>query len=380
MRKTYLFAPGPTPVPERVLARMSESKIHHRTPIFSTIFKRVIDGLKPLFGTSNTPLVFASSGTGAMEGAVANFLSRSSRALVVVGGKFGQRWSQILSAYGIEHETIDVEWGHAVDPDDVRQRLKSKNFDALFMQACETSTATRHPIEVIGRIIKEEFPDILFVVDGITSVGVERMEADNWGVDILVAGSQKAFMLPPGLSMASVSEKAWRYNERSDLPRYYFDWAKERKSIEEKGQSAYTPAVSLILGLDEVLLMLKEEGLDNVFKRHKKLATATRVAGEKIGLRLLSNSPADGVSAFVVPEGIDGTDVVKGMRKRGFIIAGGQERLKGKIFRISHMGYVNEYDMLCVLFALEQTLQELGFTVEPGDATGAFSNAFMKNL
>lgn len=372
MEKHHLFSPGPTPVPPNVLREMSRPIIHHRTKEFEDVLSGVIEDLKYVFQTQNDVVILASSGTGGMEGAVSNFLSKGDKALVVRGGKFGERWTEICEAYGVQAENIDVEWGKAVDPQMIANILKdNNNIRAVFTQACETSTGVAHDIEAIARIVSS-YPDTLLVVDAITALAVYEIPTDKWGLDVVVTGSQKALMLPPGLAFVSVSKKAWEFYEKSDLPKFYFDLKKEKESLKEK-QSAYTPAISLIMGLGEALSDIRKEGLENVFKRHTKLAKATRVAMEALGLELFAKeSPSNSVTAVKVPKGVDGTLITKTLSKDyGITIAGGQSQLKGKIFRVSHMGFVDSLDMLMVISAIEVVLKRLGYDVPLGKGVEA---------
>lgn len=372
MKKHYLFAPGPTPVPPNVLQEMSRSMIHHRTPEFEEILGQVIDDLKYVFQTQNDVIVLASTGTGGMEAAVSNFLSTGDKVIVVRSGKFGERWTELCECYGVHAENIDVEWGKAVDPEIIAKMLKNDNtFRAIYLQACETSTGVTHDIEKIAGIVRN-YPDTIIVVDAITALGVYDIPTDKWGLDVVVTGSQKALMLPPGLAVVSVSPKAWGFYERSNLPKYYFDLRKESNSLKKK-QSAYTPAVSLIFGLKEALSMIREEGLENVFKRHDRLAKATRAAMGAIGLELYAeDNPSNSVTAVKVPEGVDGSLITKILSKDyGITIAGGQSQAKGKIFRVSHMGYVESFDMLLVISAIEVVLKRLGYDVPLGKGVGA---------
>jgi aspartate aminotransferase-like enzyme len=372
MKKHYLFAPGPTPVPPNVLQEMSRSMIHHRTPEFEEILEQVINDLKYVFQTQNDVIVLASTGTGGMEAAVSNFLSTGDKVIVVRSGKFGERWTELCECYGVHPENIDVEWGKAVDPEIIAKMLKNDNaFRAVYLQACETSTGVTHDIEKIAGIVRN-YPDTIIVVDAITALGVYDIPTDKWGIDVVVTGSQKALMLPPGLAVVSVSPKAWGFYERSNLPKYYFDLRKESNSLKKK-QSAYTPAVSLIFGLKEALSMIREEGLENVFKRHDRLAKATRAAMGAIGLELFAgDNPSNSVTAVKVPEGVDGSLITKILSKDyGITIAGGQSQAKGKIFRVSHMGYVESFDMLLVISAIEVVLKRLGYDVPLGKGVEA---------
>lgn len=366
MEKTYLFAPGPTPVPPEVISAMTMPIIHHRTPQFRTLFKGVLEDLKYVFQTQQPVIVLASSGTGAMEAAVSNLLSPGDEVLVVRGGKFGERWAEICEAYGITPVNIDVEWGKAVDPGIVEEAFKAHpKVKALMWQASETSTGVKHPTRELAALCQRY--GALSVVDGITAIGVFDVPMDEWGLDVVVSGSQKAFMLPPGLAFISMSEKAWEMVQYGKCPRYYFNLAKERKS-QEKGDGAYTPAVPMVMGLRASLDLIKKEGLREVFARHALLAKATRESMKALGLELLApESPSDAVTAVKVPVGVDGGAIVSMLRdKYGVTIAGGQSQLKGKIFRLSHMGYVSKADMLLVIGMVEVVLKKLGYSVDLG--------------
>jgi aspartate aminotransferase-like enzyme len=311
-----------------------------------------------------------------MDAAVCNFLRTGDKAVVIRGGKFGERWGKICQAYGIECVFVDVEWGKSVEPQAVADAIeKNPGVRAVYATASETSTATKHDIEPIAKIVKAK-DDIILCVDAVTAVGVYDVPMDRWGLDVVCVGSQKALMLPPGLAVVAVSDKAWKANERSNLPRFYLDLMRERKS-QEKGESAFTPAISLVVGLRESLRMLKEETLEGVFHRHERLAKATRAATGGLGLELLSSSPVNSVTGIRVPNGIDGTAVVKQMRTRyGITIAGGQDHLKGKIVRIAHIGYFSEFDIITAISGLEMTLQDLGFGIRPGAGVAAAQATF----
>ena len=357
VRKYTLFTPGPAEVPPRVLRALSEPIIHHRSPDFREIFYDVREKFKKLFFTKQDVVVLASSGTGAMECAVANFFSKGDKVVVVNAGKFGERWGQICRAYGLEVHEIAVEWGNAVDPDDVRAALKkNEKVKGVFIQGCETSTGVEHPIKEIAKIVREEREDdTLFVVDGITAVGVFEVRMDDWGIDVLLTGSQKALMVPPGLAMISASERALKFMEKSDLPKYYFDFKKELES-QKDGETAYTPSIALIRALRESLSMIvDEEGLENVFERHKRLASILRAMVEGMGLKIFARRPAPGLTTIEV-EGAE--ELRKRMRELGAWVAGGQSKLKGKIIRIAHMGYYTEGDMIFVGNILKHVLEE----------------------
>jgi aspartate aminotransferase-like enzyme len=374
--KEYLLTAGPTPVPERVLLAMARPILYHRAPAFTDCLKEVQEGLKWLIQTKQLPIILAGSGTIGMDAAVCNFLRTGDKAIVIRGGKFGERWGKICQAYGIECVFIDVEWGKSVEPKAVAEAIeKNPGVRAVYATASETSTATKHDLEPIAKIVKAK-DDILLCVDAVTAVGVYDVPMDRWGLDVVCVGSQKALMLPPGLAVVAVSDKAWKANERSNLPRFYLDLMRERKS-QEKGETAFTPAISLVVGLRESLRMLKEETLEGVFHRHERLAKATRAATGGLGLELLSSSPVNSVTGIRVPNGIDGTAVVKQMRTRyGITIAGGQDHLKGKIVRIAHIGYFSEFDIITAISGLEMTLQDLGFSIRPGAGVAAAQATF----
>ncbi len=380
MSKDHLLTPGPTPVPPEVLLAMARPVVHHRAPVYETILQEVRDGLKYLFQTRNEVLIFASSGTGAMEGAVTNILSPGDKALVVEGGKFGERWTQICRAYGVKTEVLSVEWGKAADPRAVGRALDlDPGIRAVFTQATETSTGVLHPVREIAGIVSSR-PKTMLVVDGISHVGAVELPMDEWNLDVVVGASQKALMLPPGLSFAALSERAWRWVEKSTLPKFYFDFLKERKNL-VKNQNAYTPAISLIVGLGRSLEMIKQEGLENIFARTSRLAAAVREAVIALGLDLYSPGAfSDAVTAVLAPPGVDAQKVVKILReKHNFTVAGGQDQAKGKIFRISHMGFVDSSDTLAVIAALESILPELGHVVEPGKGVKAAAEVLAGN-
>jgi aspartate aminotransferase-like enzyme len=372
MLKKQLFSPGPTPVPERVLLAMAGPVMHHRDPAYEELFQEVREGLQYVFQTKNEVLVFASSGTGAMEGAVCNTLSRGDEVLVVRGGKFGERWGEICEAYGVNFTPIDVPWGKAVDPLAIEKALDVQPaIKAVFVQASETSTGAMHPIKEIADIVKKRDATIL-VVDAISGLGVFDLPMDKWGLDVVISGSQKAFMLPPGLAFAALSPKAWGFVEKSTLPKFYFNFKAEAASV-QKNQSQFTPAISLVVGLREALRMFKEEGLENVFKRHEQLARATREATTALGLELLApESPSNALTAIKAPEGVDGKKLKKNFEDMyGLIIAGGQSQLKGKIIRIAHIGYFQPLDIIQAVSTLELVLKDMGYPVELGKGVRA---------
>lgn len=364
--KYRLYAPGPTPVPEDVLTEMAKPIWHHRTPAFEKVIEEVREGLKWIFQTKEEVLILAASGSGAMEGSVVNTFSKGDRALVIDGGKFGERWWKICKAHGIEYDVIKVEWGQAVAASQIEEKLKNTKYRAVFVQASETSTGVEHPIKAIADIVKKH-DETLLVVDGITAVGVINLPMDEWGIDILVSGSQKAFQLPPGLAFAAVSKKAWAAIEKSDLPKFYFNFKTELKNILQN-TTAWTPAVSLIQGLRIVLQNMKKEGLENLFKRHDTMARMIREAAKAIGLKLFApEAPSTAVSAIWGPEGMDSGQIVKILRNDfNMTIAGGQDDAKGKIFRIGHLGYYDQMDMVTVWSAIEMALTKMGYKFELG--------------
>jgi aspartate aminotransferase-like enzyme len=379
MEKKYLFSPGPTMLPPEVLLKMAEPIMHHREPEFEKIYAEIREGMKYLFQTKNEVLIFTSSGTGAMEGAVSNLLSKGDKAIVIRGGKFGERWGEICKAYGIEFIPIDVEWGKAVDPRKIKELLESDpSIRAVYTQASETSTGVKHPIQAIADLVKR-YEDKVIVVDAITGIGVFNIPTDAWGLDVVISGSQKALMLPPGLSFATLSDKAWKLTEKSALPKYYFDFKKELKNT-KKNQSSYTPAISLFVGLKETLHMIRKEGLEAVFRRHEKLAEATRQAVKALGLELYApDSPSSAVTAVKIPEKIDGEKLKDLFFERfGITVAEGQDRAKGKIIRIAHLGYYERLDMVMVISALEMLLKEMGYPFELGTGVKAAEEILMK--
>ncbi len=369
--KRYLFTPGPAPVPPEVLLEIARPVIHHRTPEFSAVLDRARERLKPLFGTREEVLLLASTGTGAMEAAVINLLAPGEAAIFVNGGKFGERWGRLLAAHGMIGHEVPVEWGRAVRPEQVEEALKAHpEARAVFVQASETSTCTVHPVAQIASITRRR--DVMLIVDGITSVGVFEQKMDEWGVDALVTGSQKALMLPPGLGMIALSKRGWERAAKLKTPRFYFDLSRELKSQLDH-TTAYTASVSLVIGLNKALEMIEAETLPRVFARHQLMAEAVRAVAPALGLKVLSpDNPAPGVTGLLVPAGIDGSKLVRHMRDAlGVSVQGGQDQMKGKLVRIGHMGYVSPFDMLVAVSALEITLAELGHRFTSGAGVAA---------
>lgn len=375
--KKRLFTPGPTPVPEGVLLAMAQPIIHHRNPEFIEIFSRVNENLKYLFQTKQDVYTLTSSGTGAMEAAVANMLSSGEKAIFVNGGKFGERWGQICKAYGVETIEVKVEWGRAVTPEEIESQLKKHpDVKAVFVTHSETSTGVFTDVRTLAKVIHEN-SDAVIVVDGITSVGAHEMYMDDWEIDVLITGSQKGLMIPPGLSFIALSEKAWDMAERSNLPKYYFSLKKARSAL-KNGDTPWTPAIALIVALDVALKMIREEGLENIWRRHKKLSLAVREGCKAIGLNLFGEPPSHAVTAVYFPDGINKKEFQKILKyKYGITVASGQEHLKDKIFRISHLGYYDEMDIVGVISAIEMALRDVGFNkFNPGDGVRAVQRVF----
>lgn len=376
--KKYLFSPGPTMLPPEILLRMAEPIMHHREPEFSRILAEIRENLKYLFQTKKEVLIFTSSGTGAMDGAVSNLLSKGDTALVVRGGKFGDRWEEICEAYGVKVKAIDVPWGEAVDPGAVADALKADgSIRAVYTTASETSTGVKHPVRELADITRRH-KETVIVVDAITGIGVFDLPMDEWGIDVLVTGSQKALMLPPGLSFAALSDKAWRLAERSDLPKYYFNFKKELAKL-QGNDTSFTPAITLVIGLRDSLRMIREEGLEALFARHERLAEATRAAVKALGLELYAErSPSNAVTAVKVPETIGAKELKSQFYERfGITVAGGQDQAKGKIIRIAHLGYYDRLDIVMVVSALEMLLKEMGHSFELGSGIRAAEEVLM---
>ncbi len=372
--KYRLLSPGPTPVPERVLTAMANPIWHHRTPAFEATFQKCREGLAWLYQTKQDVLTLSCSGTGAFEAAFQSLLSPGDTVITIAGGKFGERWGLMAKAFGMNAVVVDCPWGEAVSVDVVKTALEN-NPDARAVVVCasETSTGVRHPYEKIAALVKDK-PKTLMMVDAITALGVWDISPERDGIDVLVTGSQKALMLPPGLAFVSLSDKAWALADEAKAPRYYFDLKKEKKN-QQKNQTSYTPAVSLIEGLFESLKMMQEEGLPAMFARHERLARATRAGVQALGLELFSKAPADSVTSVLQPASLKPDAVYKGLMNRANLtIAGGQDAVKGKIFRIAHLGYYDELDIITVLAATEIVLRQEGYTAfTPGAGVGAAS-------
>ncbi|MCK4994567.1 MAG: alanine--glyoxylate aminotransferase family protein [Candidatus Omnitrophica bacterium] len=378
MKKNRILTPGPTPVPQEVLLSMAKPTIHHRTAQFRKIFKEVNDNLKYVFKTQNDIFTLSSSGTGAMEAAVVNLLSPGDTAICVGGGKFAERWSEICKTYSIKTIAIDVEWGNVVSPTEIEKTLdENKQIKVVFTTLSETSTGVLTDIKKIAQITGKR--DVVIVTDAISALGGEELETDAWGVDVVVSGSQKGLMSPPGLAFCSVSPKAWKLVAVSKSPRYYFDFRIAKKAL-DKGDTAFTPAITLCIGLNTALKMIKEETLENVIQRQGRLAAALRRAMQALGLELFASIPANVVTSVCLPKGIDG-DVLVAMMQNvyGVTIAGGQAHLKGKIIRIGSMGHMNEFDIITGISALELVLCKMGYKFEHGVGVGAAQKELLKS-
>jgi aspartate aminotransferase-like enzyme len=378
MLKRYLLAPGPTPVPSDVLLAMAAPIIHHRSPDFVPVIDSAKKGLQWLYQTKNDVLIICSTGTGGMVGTVNNFFNRDDKVLVINGGKFGERWTNICRAYGLNVEEIVVEWGYAVKPEVVEEKLKKdKDIKGVFVQASETSTGVYHDIKALASVVKK-YSDTLFVVDAISALVAHDLRTDEWGIDVMIGGSQKGVMLPPGLAFVSVSDKAWARAETSKLPKFYFNFRKERANL-AKNQTNFTSPVTLIIGLNESLRMLRAEGLENVFRRHATLANATRKAVQAIGLEIYPReSPSNSVTAIMSPPGIDGQAIYKDLREKyGITAAGGQDKAKGKIFRIAHLGYSDRFDIITAIAGIEMVLKGMGHPVKLGTGVAVAQELLM---
>ena len=378
MLKRYLLAPGPTPIPPDVLLAMAAPIIHHRSPDFLPVLDSAKKGLQWLYQTKNDVLILCSTGTGGMVGAVNNFFNSGDRVLVINGGKFGERWTKICKTYGMKVEEIKVEWGYAVKPAIVEERLKkNQDIKGVFVQASETSTGVYHDIKTLASVVKK-YDDTLFIVDAISALVAHDLRTDEWGIDVMVGGSQKGVMLPPGIAFVSVSEKAWTRAETSRLPRFYFNFKKERENL-AKNQTNFTSPVTLIIGLNESLKMLQAEGLKNIFKRHERLAGAMRKAVQALGLELYSKeSHSNSVTAIIAPPKLDGQAIYKNLREKyGITAAGGQGKVKGKIFRIAHLGYTDRFDVITAIAGIEMVLKGMGHPVKLGTGVAAAQELLM---
>ncbi|HEX4274687.1 MAG TPA: alanine--glyoxylate aminotransferase family protein [Bryobacteraceae bacterium] len=362
IRKQRLLTPGPTPLYPPALHAMMASDVHHRTEEFRNIYKSALADLKEVYGTAGDVLMFAASGTGAMDASVSNLFSPGDKVIVGTAGKFGERWVEIARSYGLDANVLKAEYGDVVTPDRIESALKAEPATkGVFIQASETSTGAEHDIQTIAGIVKKT--DAIFVVDAITGLGTMPLDIDGWGLDVLIGGSQKAFMIPPGLAFLSVSAKAWKHADTATLPHYYFSLKKEKKSA-DANDSSWTPATSLILALGEALTYIKKVGVPNLIENAQLLARATREACQEMGLEVFAKRPGSSVTAVKAPAGMDSKVIVKGFKERfGAIIANGQGTMQGQIFRMAHLGYFDFADMFGIIAGLELILRANGHRI-----------------
>jgi aspartate aminotransferase-like enzyme len=355
---------------------MMASDIHHRTPDFIKLYPVVLADLKEVYGTKGDVLITVSSGTGGLEASISNFFSEGDTIIIASAGKFGERWVELAKAYRLNAVVLTAEYGSVVAPERIEQALRENpSAKGVAFQASETSTGAAHDVRAIGEIVKKT--DALCIVDAITGLGTMTLDIDNWGLDLVVGGSQKAFMIPPGLAFISVSEKAWARNATATLPRFYFDLKREKK-MADKGESAWTPNVSLILALAESLKYIKTLGMSNLIANAQMLAKATRSASTALGLELFAPTcPSSSVTAIRAPKGKDSSEIVKGFRSQfGSVIANGQGSMKGQIFRIAHLGYFDFADLFAVIAELELLLHSKGVAIELGQGVAAVQKVY----
>jgi len=373
LRKTRLFTPGPTPLLPAAQVAMASAGMHHRTAEFRSLFTRTLADLKEFIGTRNDVVLLASSGTGAMEASVSNLTSPGDQVLVLSAGKFGERWRDLTQAYSCQVELVSAAYGQTLSSAQIREKL-TPGVRAVYVQATESSTGVRHDVEAIAGLVRARAPEALLVVDAITGLGTTRLEVDGWGIDVIIGGSQKALMIPPGLAYLAVSERAWQRAESTRSPRYYFDLRRERKAA-AKGESAYTPATTLIAALGAALEYLRQGGdgslavgRDRLIAGAELCAQMTRSAVAALGLRLFApTAPASALTAVVPPAGLDSGKIVAGLRENfGAVVANGQGEMKGQLFRVAHIGYYDYLDTIGVVGALEHVLAAAGAPVELG--------------
>jgi aspartate aminotransferase-like enzyme len=387
LRKNRLFTPGPTPILPAAQTAMASSAMHHRTPEFRALYSRVVTDMKDFIGTKNDVLVLASSGTGVMEGSVSNLTSPGDKVLVLTAGKFGERWSDLAKAFGCVVEVVSVPYGETFALDEVRQKLTA-DIRAVYVQSTESSTGARHDVKGIAQLVRKAGDNTLLVIDAITGLGTTHFDVDAWGIDVIIGGSQKALMIPPGLAYCAVSERAWKRMETAKSPRYYFDFRRERRAA-AKGESAYTPATSLFAALAAALDFIREMGSGDLVAGRKALvdnaelaAEMTRAGAQALGLKLFAPSaPAAALTAIQSPTGIDSGAIVKQFRESfGAVVANGQGEMKGQLFRIAHLGYYDYLDTVGILAALEHVLASVtGRTAEYGVAVRAAQEVYARN-
>ena len=385
LRKNRLFTPGPTPVLPAAQAAMASFAMHHRTADFRALYSRVLAEMKDFIGTKNDVLVLASSGTGAMEGSVSNLTSPGDKVLVLSAGKFGERWRDLAKAFGCVVELVSAPYGQTFALDEIRGKLTA-DVRAVYMQATESSTGARHDVKAVAGLVRKSGDDALLVVDGITGLGTTRLDVDGWGIDVIIGGSQKALMIPPGLAYCAVSERAWKRMETTKSPRYYFDFRKERKAA-AKGESAFTPATSLFAALGAALDFIRQMGNGDValgrnalIENAERAAEMTRAGAKALGMELFAPTcPAAALTAIQAPSGVDSSAMVKQFRDDfGAVVANGQAEMKGKLFRIAHLGYYDYLDTMGILAALEHVMVGVGRPVEYGAAVRAAQEVYSK--
>ena len=377
MKRNLLLTPGPTQIPPEICAVLGRPIIHHRTPQFQENLKEAVEGLKQVFQTQNDIYLLTCSGTGAMEAAVGNLLSPGDKAVTVEGGKFGERWSELCRSYGVEPQVVQVAWGKAVEPAQIKKILDAhKDIKAVFITQSETSTGVTTDVEAVARVVRDT--GAVLVVDAISGLGIIDLQMDNWGVDVVVSAAHKGFMLPPGLAFISLSPKAFKLVEACKSPRYYFDLRKSKEAMADI-DTPFTPAIGIVIALNESLRRMKQEGLPNLFAAYARLAKGTREAAKALGLSIFTDESCQSnvLTAIKLPPEVDGNKVVKIMRDTyGISVAGGQDSLKGKIIRIAHMGCVDEYDILTGISCLEKVLLKLGYKFTVGAGVAAAQKVF----
>ena len=373
--KNYLFAPGPTPIPTETLLAMASPIDYHRTSESVELIGNVTAKLKYVFQTNNDVMILTSSGTGAMEAIITNLLSSDDRVTVIRSGKFGERWGEICAAYGIQLDPINIEWGRSVDPQQVEDQLnRYPETKAVLATLCETSTGALHDIKTLGDIIQDS--QTLLVVDAVSALCADDLQMDNWSVDAVVSCSHKGLMTPPGLGLVSLSDQAWKATKSSDLPKFYFD-LRQARDAGNRGSTPYTPAITFIKALDQALDHIHQEKIENVLERHAYLAQATRGAVKAMGLKLFAQDPANTLTSICLPNRVDGQALVEMIRNQhGVTYAGGQAKLKGKIIRIAHLGWVCEHDMIVAISTLERGLSEVGYNLTLGSGLAAAQEVF----
>ena len=377
IRKQRLLTPGPTPLYPPALHAMMASDMHHRTQEFRNVYQSALQGMKEVLATSSDVLCFAASGTGAMDASVSNLFSKGDQVIICSAGKFGERWIEIAKAYGLEATVLKEDYGQVVSPERVRQAFAAQPATkAVFVTASETSTGAQHDVRAMGEFVRGTAA--ILIVDAITAMGTMPLEIDGWGLDVVVGGSQKAFMIPPGLAFLTVSQKAWGFAAAATLPHFYFDLKKEKKNG-DMGESSWTPATSLILALDEALKYIRGMGMPKLIENAQLLAKATRAAAEALGIEVFASQPGSSVTALRAPAGLDSSVIVKEFKSRfGAIIANGQGSMKGQIFRIAHLGYFDFADLFAMVASLEIILHANGYPLKFGSGVAAVQQTYVQ--